>query len=71
MRFMPLRDCVTKGLRQKMGHTYHVRDNRIDWIDKGEIAGGKSADGDIMQQWCRVREESRQYLVLLRDSCES
>jgi hypothetical protein len=29
-----------------------VTDNRISRTDKREIAGDKSADGDIMQRWC-------------------
>jgi len=32
---------------QERDHARHVRDNRISGTEKGEIAGGKSADGDI------------------------
>jgi hypothetical protein len=33
---------------QERDHARHVRDNRISGTEKEEIAGGKSADGDIM-----------------------
>lgn len=47
MRFMQLRDCVTKDYTedQEGDHACHVRDDRIIRIDKEEIIGGKSADG--------------------------
>jgi hypothetical protein len=32
---------------QEGDHACHVRDNRISGTQKGEIAGGKPADGDI------------------------
>jgi hypothetical protein len=33
---------------QERDHACHVRDNRISGTEKGEIASGRSADGDIM-----------------------
>jgi hypothetical protein len=49
VRFMQLRDCPTKRHTevQEGDHACHVRDNRISGTQKGEIAGGKPADGDI------------------------
>ena len=39
-----------KGLHQgsEGDHACHVRDDCITWIDKEEIASGKSADGGAM-----------------------
>jgi hypothetical protein len=39
-----------KGLRQRRGHICYVRGNHIDWVEKGDTAGGKSANSDIMQR---------------------
>ncbi len=37
---------VVLRLRRR-DHAYHVRDNHISGTKKGEIAGGKPANGDI------------------------
>jgi hypothetical protein len=43
----------------------------IGVIEKENIAGGKSANSDITDQQCLVREESHQHPVALGDSCKS